>query len=246
MVANRASSPPPPPSSAPPPSPSGDYGNFVYISDGPSQLKMTFTTTNDGYGVFSIDCGREPFEDGPFPLRREPEQVRQVHEFPDDFSDERLVSWLTGVEKACPHLNLGIQDLLGFYINSDGDLGTQLGGNYVVLKREWLPLSPGRYMTNSSMSRWTIQYDIHPDNAVYVRFQISVMSDQGPGKEYRLTAYPGRNTVDDLVTKFKSVCPMWTDYFDFYGSFITAGFATPDVVYAFGNYEKDRLFKQPL
>ncbi|KAF4670719.1 hypothetical protein FOL47_001868 [Perkinsus chesapeaki] len=168
---------------------------------------------------FSIDRGGEAYEAGPFILRRDPVGIPrgQIHAFPRDHSDERQAAWLAGVEKVCPGLTVAIDDLRFFYVTREGNLETKLRGQFIKLEREWLPLSPGRYLLVSESSL-ILKYNIHPDHAAHVRFgcesgdtgyMLYNMVSQGPGKEYKLTAYPGPNTVDDLITKFKTVCPEW-------------------------------------
>ncbi|KAF4670720.1 hypothetical protein FOL47_001869 [Perkinsus chesapeaki] len=217
-----------------------DYGNFVYTSSGPDPVVVSFSATKDGHGTLSIGSGQRTYNDGPFPLVRDPESIEYgaIYEPVDGYNDPRPQEWLDGAREIYPHLDFQDQDFASFSLDNDGNLETEIEGEYTTLKREWLPLSPGRYMTDSSKSQYTIQYDIHPDNAVYVRFgcssgdtgyMIYKLVSQGPGKEYKLTAYPGRNTVDDLVTKFKTVCPASADSFDFESDFITVGFATPDI-----------------
>ncbi|KAF4662166.1 hypothetical protein FOZ61_002676 [Perkinsus olseni] len=146
-----------------------DYGNFVYETKGRHAIKLVLNTTHDGYGLFYIECGRRRFQGDWFPLtvvEHDPHLV-VLHEFPNEKATLHKY-WLQCARATCPKLEFRELDFLEFMVDNVGDARTDVGGKEVILKRQWLPLIPGRYWSDESVSEFKQQFDVHPDGFVYV------------------------------------------------------------------------------
>ncbi|KAF4678726.1 hypothetical protein FOZ60_016184, partial [Perkinsus olseni] len=178
---------------------------------------------------------------------------------PPGSPDSLRETWIPKIHAACPQLTVEDTDLLFFEVNNEGDLETELGGAKVVLKRQWLELSAGRYLSDKALSELRLQYDIHPDGFVYVRLGCDGFEDQpagdtghkifrlvSKGDHYELTPIDGHDTVEDLIDSFQEACPLWFEFFNFDKDFRIVRFANPDTLYAMGGYLHERLFKHPV
>ncbi|KAF4693740.1 hypothetical protein FOZ60_010138 [Perkinsus olseni] len=213
---------------------SAEYGNFVYQSNG---AKMFVNVTKDGMARFTIDCGR-PYESDWFRMQRPQDDHDNlypdiIHEFPSGSYEHRKLIHYS--KYLCPQFNI-----------------TEFEDDYVILKREWLAWRQGRY-TSSSESDLDMQLDVLASGSVYVRLGCKALPARpadGPypgepatpagttgyklfrlvkkGNHYELGTYPGRRD---------------TNSYDFEEDFKTLKFATPDILYAFGDYFTDRLFR---
>ncbi|KAF4710111.1 hypothetical protein FOZ62_001092 [Perkinsus olseni] len=246
---------------------SAEYGNFVYQSNG---AKMFVNVTKDGMARFTIDCGR-PYESDWFRMQRPQDDHDNlypdiIHEFPSGSYEHRKLIHYS--KYLCPQFNIVEGDFNSFYIDSEGNLETEFEDDYVILKREWLAWRQGRY-TSSSESDLDMQLDVLASGSVYVRLGCKALPARpadGPypgepatpagttgyklfrlvkkGNHYELGTYPGRrDSVRELADTFERVCPVWKNSYDFEEDFKTLKFATPDILYAFGDYFTDRLFR---
>ncbi|KAF4744092.1 hypothetical protein FOZ63_002673, partial [Perkinsus olseni] len=214
----------------PPAIPRMDYGDFVYRSKKGPPVTMIFNVTKEGRGMFEIDCGGSSFRDGWFSLRRENETDDPYDEILHEFSGpeaSRRTRWLKEIRKKCP---LGDWDFESFAVNyDDGNAKVGLAGYSIVLRRQWLALNPGRYLSNSSTSDLKMQYDVQADGFVHVKLGCKAagrypagetesksyqLVREGPGKPYSLTPTTSRDRVRDLFDSFNRVCHAGHDFFD--------------------------------
>ncbi|KAF4699988.1 hypothetical protein FOZ63_001710 [Perkinsus olseni] len=263
---NKAPAPPPPPPTKTPTKSNVryrsfqiDYGDFVYRSKSGPRVTMILNITKDGRGMFEIGCGGSPFRDGWFKLREVDDDPQHEHLHPYKPGDSHHQRWLERVRGACPHLNVFDEDLDSFYINENGNAETMLADENIVLKRQWLPFNPGRYSSNSSVSDFRLNYDVFPHGSVNVNLGCSAEDGHSegytgwvsfrlwrgrPGKPYRLIPTSHGDTVRKLFNSFAVACPLWEDSFE-EDDFMLVRFATPDMMYAFGMFEYDRLYRSP-
>ncbi|KAF4713120.1 hypothetical protein FOZ63_026886 [Perkinsus olseni] len=236
-----------------------DYGNFVYETKGRHGIKLVLNTTHDGYGLFHIECGRRRYHGDWFELsmvNSDPYDV-VLNEFPDEEATLHR-HWLYYARATCPKLKFQKSDFLEFLVDGEGDVRTEVEGKEVALKRQWLPLIPGRYWSDESVSVYKQQFDVHPDGYVYVKLGCKG-GDTGANRRYRLkrreesnlfelTAIRGRYTVEGLLESFKEACPgLWSPYDNHYGEQLkNIGFANYDSVFAMGSYDRDRLYRRSL
>ncbi|KAF4734333.1 hypothetical protein FOZ62_022501 [Perkinsus olseni] len=248
----------------PPAKPRMDYGDFVYRSKEGPPVTMIFNVTKEGRGMFEIDCGGSSFRDGWFPLRRENETDDPYDQILHEFSGpeaSRRTRWLEEIRKKCPQVTLGDWDFGSFSVNDGGNAEVEFGGDYIVLRRQWLALNPGRYLSNSSTSDFRMQYDVQAEGFVHVKLGCKAadrypagetewksyqLVRKGPGKPYSLTPTTSRDRVRDLFDSFNRACYVWRESFDFSEDFKMVRFATPDIMYAFGMYPFDRLYRHPF
>ncbi|KAF4649576.1 hypothetical protein FOZ61_001177, partial [Perkinsus olseni] len=143
-----------------------DYGDFVYRS---KKVTMILNVTKDGRCMFEIDCGRGPYRDGWFPLQKFEDDPKydQLLEFPP--GHVRRKTWLDNARAVCPGVYISDWDFMEFDVVGNGNVETNLHDDLKVLKRRWLPLNPGRYATNSSVSSLRLYYYIQADGFVQVK-----------------------------------------------------------------------------
>ncbi|KAF4687505.1 hypothetical protein FOZ63_033930 [Perkinsus olseni] len=125
-------------------------GHFVYESEGPSSVKIVFVGLPGDVGMFSVEC-ETAHQSNWFPLHR-PEGDRDViHVVPKTgpVKEEHGV-WIDGVEAACPEADGDPTDFSAFHVNDYGDAMVEFEGDFVTLKRTWLPLIPGSYSNGES------------------------------------------------------------------------------------------------
>ncbi|KAF4725481.1 hypothetical protein FOZ62_031841 [Perkinsus olseni] len=249
-----------------------EYGNFVYRSKDASPVTMIVNTTKDGMARFTIECGRR-YEGDWFRMQKEDSEGvlndDVLNEFPTGSYEHRKL--LHYSQQVCPQLHIESENFRNFYVDSNGNLETELESDYVVLKRQWLPLTEGRYISGSE-SQMDMRFDVRASGSVYVRLGCKALPGRpadgpypaGPptpagttdyklfrlvkkGSHYELATYPGHHdTVAGLISSFKQACPVWRDSFDFEEEFKKVKFATPDIMYAYGDYIYDRLFRHPF
>ncbi|KAF4693769.1 hypothetical protein FOZ60_010167 [Perkinsus olseni] len=237
-----------------------DYGDFVYRSKGAPQVTMILNVTKDGRGMFTIDCGRGTYRDGWFPL----------HEIGDNPYYDKLIkfppgdvhhrAWLDNARAVCPGVHIPDWDLNEFNVNRNGNVETSLHDATQVLKRWWVPLDAGRYSSNYSTSNFRLHYQVQGNGFVQVLLGCPPgggyrggftgwkpyrLVSQGPGMPYSLTPIRGHGSVRELLNAFEMVCPLWRGSFKL-EDFEMVRFATPGIMYAFGQYPYDRLYRDPL
>ncbi|KAF4693771.1 hypothetical protein FOZ60_010169 [Perkinsus olseni] len=89
-----------------------------------------------------------------------------INEFPSGSYEQRKLTHYS--QQVCSQLHIESGNFHSFYIDSDGNLETEFEDDYVVLKREWLPLREGRYLSGSK-SQLKLQFDVYASGLVYVR-----------------------------------------------------------------------------
>ncbi|KAF4746085.1 hypothetical protein FOZ63_021929, partial [Perkinsus olseni] len=178
---------------------------------------MSLNTTKDGMGSFSIECGQQ-YQHGSFKLNENDGDTHHsiLHEFPRiSPGSEVRHRWLHWAKLVCPQLRIPPTpntDLQKFFIDEDGNVETELEGKRVILEREWLSLSPGRYVSGSK-SKLLQHYDVFSNGYVYVSvgcadhrrtdYMVFRLVSIGPGKLYKLRPIPGHNTVANLLHSFE-------------------------------------------
>ncbi|KAF4755685.1 hypothetical protein FOZ62_001620 [Perkinsus olseni] len=223
---NEAPLPPPPPPTKKRPdvhyrSFQVDYGDFVHRSKSGPRVTMILNITKDGRGMFEIDCGRSPFRDDWFKLREVDDGPQHGHLQPYKPGDSHHQSWLKSVRGACPNLNVLDEDLDSFYINENRSRRTATQ-----------KLCLGMKMLSSSDSGcpaiWEGCSAVDGYQEGYTGWKSFRLWRWRPGKPYR-----------QIPTSYGD-----TDSFE-EDDFMSVRFATPDMMYAFGMFEYDRLYRRP-
>ncbi|KAF4698663.1 hypothetical protein FOZ63_000726 [Perkinsus olseni] len=230
-----------------------DYGNFIYQSNGPYPVKMTFNTTKEGHARFSIECERR-YEDS---FRLHPveglAEFGAIHEFPSAGSEAAFHQLLLAkVHAVCPGLNISSGDLRRLDVGLEGNLHTDLEGDMASLERQWLPLRPGRYL--SAKAGLVQQYTIYSNGYIYVQlgceggvrtgYRLFRLVAKDNGQRYELTAIPGRGTVEDLKEIFMRACPIYEGgrlHAEFEEQVKRFRFAEGYFLFALGDYILDRV-----
>ncbi|KAF4707916.1 hypothetical protein FOZ62_026519 [Perkinsus olseni] len=234
-----------------------DYGNFIYQSNGPYPVKMTFNTTKEGQARFSIECERryqDSFQVQPYPPDVEHGSIHEFAKTGSGAADHQLL--LGKVQDVCPQLSIKPEDFQWFYVGDMGNLHTELEGDIVSLERQWLPLRPGRYI--SAKAGLVQQYTIYQNGYIYVKLgckdgntghRLFRLVEKDNGQRYELTAIPGRGDVVDLKESFMRACHIYDGTridVEFEEQLKRFRFAEGYFLFAMGDYTSDRIHGKPI
>ncbi|KAF4695590.1 hypothetical protein FOZ60_004087 [Perkinsus olseni] len=240
-----------------------EYGTFVYKSDGPERVKVTFNATKCGDGMLTVQCGGNRYQNGWFRLGEKTESTNVYldtsHAVARPCTGTSVQQeWIQNIEAVCPKLSLSPrEDLDNIYNDDNGNAVVIFLGQYTVLKRRWLRMIPGVYESEHRYVGLELYYGIEPSGRTRVKFgckgggdtgyKTYRLKERGPGEPYELTPVPGGATVKDLIDSYKQACPRWIASAESARGkmkdedFITVGFATSELLYAFGQYPYERL-----